>query len=132
MLMVTELLSIDENSAVTQFRITSDCIFLNNEILLETGLIENAAQTASAVVGQSYFEKDDLEGKGNKLVGYISAIKKIEILHLPSVSDTITTKAKLISRFDTGAVTMCSLDAETFLGQKLIVSSTLNFLIHEV
>ncbi len=130
--MVTELLSIDESSATTQFTITSECIFLKNGTLSETGLIENAAQAASAVVGQSYFEKDDLEGKGNKLVGYISAIKKVEILELPSVSDVITTKAKLISRFDTGAVTMCSLEAETFLGEKLIVSSTLNFLIHEV
>ncbi len=130
--MVTDLLKIDETSATTQFKISADCIFLKNEILSETGLIENAAQAASAVVGQSYFEKDDLEGKGNKLVGYISAIKKAEIFELPKVDDIITTKANLISRFDTGAVTMCSIQAESFLGEKLIVSSTLNFLIHEV
>lgn len=132
MLMVTFVLEIDENSVSTEFKISEDCIFLKNDQLSETGLIENAAQAASAVVGQSYFEKNDLEGKGNKLVGYISAIKKVQIFGIPKVGKTLITKAKLISRFDTGAVTICSLETETFLAEKLIVSSTMNFLIHEV
>ncbi|MBG44313.1 MAG: ABC transporter permease [Aequorivita sp.] len=132
MLMVTSVLEIDDTSVATKFHISEDCIFLKEGKLSETGLIENAAQAASGVVGQSFFEKDDLDGTGNKLVGYISAIKKVEILQLPKAGDTIITKAKLLSRFDTGEVTMCSLEAETFLDEKLIVSSTMNFLIHEV
>lgn len=132
MLMVSSVLEIDETSVSTQFHITEDCLFLKNGKLSETGLIENAAQAASGVVGQSFFEKDDLEGTGNKLVGYISAVKKIEIFQLPATGETIVTKAKLLSRFDTGTVTMCSLETETFSSEKLIVSSTMNFLIHEV
>lgn len=132
MLMVSSVLEIDDTTVTTQFNINADCVFLRNGYLSETGLIENAAQAASGVVGQSFFEKDDTEGKGNKLVGYISAIKKIEIYDLPKVNDVIMTKAKLISRFDTGEVTLCSLEAETYLDGKLIVSSTMNFLIHEV
>jgi len=132
MLMMTSVLEIDDSSVTTKFHITEDCIFLKNGNFSETGLIENAAQAASGVVGQSFFEKDDLEGAGNKLVGYISAIKKVEIFQLPKVGDTIITKAKLLSRFDTGEVTLCSLEAQTFLAEKLIVSSTMNFLIHEV
>ncbi len=132
MLMVTSVLEIDEKSVATQFYISENCVFLKNTKLSETGLIENAAQAASAVVGQSFFEKDDLEGKGNKLVGYISAIKKVDIFQQPEIGETITTKAKLLSRFDTGGMTMCSLETETFLAEKLIVSSTMNFLIHEV
>lgn len=132
MLMVASVVEIDDSSVTTQFHIYEDCIFLKNEKLSETGLIEHAAQTASGVVGQTFFEDDDLEGSGNKLVGYISAIKKVEIFQLPNVGETIITKARLLSRFDTGQVTMCSLEAETFLDGKLIVSSTMNFLIHEV
>lgn len=132
MLMVTSVLEISDDSVSTQFHITEDCVFLKGGKLSETGLIENAAQAASGVVGQSFFDKDDLEGTGNKLVGYISAIKKVEIFQLPKVGQTIITKAKLLSRFDTGEMTMCSLEAETFLEEKLIVSSTMNFLIHEV
>ena len=112
MLMVTSVLEIDENSVSTQFHISEDCVFLKDAKLSETGLIENAAQAASGIVGQTFFEKDDVEGTGNKLVGYISAIKKVEIFELP--------------------MTMCSLEAETFVAEKLIVSSTMNFLIHEV
>lgn len=132
MLMVTSVLAIDDDTVTTQFIINEDCIFLKNGYLSETGLIENVAQAASGVVGKSFFDKDDTEGTGNKLVGYISAIRKIEIYELPRVNDVIVTKAKLISRFDTGEVTLCSLAAETYSGEKLIVSSTMNFLIHEV
>ena len=132
MLMVSSVLEIEEDELTTQFHILEDCMFLKNGQLSETGLIENAAQAASGVVGQTFFDKNDTEGKGNKLVGYISSIKKVQIFQLPKVGDTIITKAKLISRFDTGEVTMCSLESETFLDKKLIVSSTMNFLIHEV
>lgn len=132
MLMVSSVLEISDETMTTQFYISSSCVFLKNGTLSEPGLIENAAQAASGVVGQSFFKKDDFEGDGNKLVGYISSIKKIEIFQLPKVGNTIITRARLISRFDTGVATLCSLSAETFLEEKLIVSSTMNFLIHEV
>ncbi len=132
LLMVDSVLEIDEKSVLTNFEVSENCIFLRQRKLSETGLIENAAQTASGVVGQTFFDINDLEGRGNKVVGYISAIKQVNIFHLPKVGDTILTQATLISRFDTDEVTMCSFNSETFLDKKLIVSSTMNFLIHEV
>lgn len=132
MLMVTKLVHIDDTSVHTEFTVTEDCVFVKNNILSETGLVENAAQACSAIVGQSYFDKDDLEGDGNKLVGYISAIKKVEIFNLPKKGEIVTTKASLISRLDTGSVTICSIDCSTFNNGELIVACTLNFLIHEV
>ncbi|MBZ0328499.1 MAG: ABC transporter permease [Altibacter sp.] len=131
MLLVSKLVSIDANSVHSQFKITPDCVFVKEGKLSETGLIENAAQTCSSIVGQSYFDKDDLDGKGNKLVGYISAIKKVEIFCLPKEGEIIATKAVLISRFDTGSVTICSIECSTFNNDELIVACTLNFLIHE-
>ncbi len=132
MLMVTRLLFIDETSVHTEFDITDNCVFVGNDFLSETGLIENAAQACSAIVGQSYFDKDDLTGEGNSLVGYISAIKRVEIYNLPKNGSIITTKASLISRFDTGTITICSIECSTFNSDELIVACTLNFLIHEV
>lgn len=132
MLMVHDLIYIDDTKVHTDYHIKSDCVFVKNNCLSESGLIENAAQACSAIVGQSYFEKDDFEGEGNKLVGYISAIKKVEIFKLPKEGTTITTKASLISRFDTGAITICSMECSTFNNDELIVACTLNFLIHEV
>lgn len=132
LLMVRRLVKIDADSVHSEFTVTADCVFVSKGILSETGLIENAAQTCSAIVGQSYFDKDDLDGKGNKLVGYISAIKKVELFNLPKEGETISTKAALISRFDTGSITICSIECSTFNNHELIVACTLNFLIHEV
>jgi hypothetical protein len=130
--MVSRLVKIEADSVHTEFNVTGDCVFVSHGILSETGLIENAAQTCSAIVGQSYFDKDDLDGKGNKLVGYISAIKKVEVFSLAKEGETISTKAALISRFDTGSITICSIECSTFNSGELIVACTLNFLIHEV
>lgn len=132
MLMVNNIVHIDADSVTAEFDITANCIFVNDGTLSETGLIENAAQACSAIVGQSYFEVDDLEGKGNKVIGYISAIKKIEIFQLPKVNETLVVKAKLISRYDTGKMSICTIAGSTFRNDDLIVDCTLNFLIHEV
>lgn len=132
LLMVSSVLEIDETSVTTEFHISEGCIFIKNGFFVESGLMENIAQTATGVVGQSFFDKNDLDGTGKKLVGYISAIKKIAISKLPRIQDTIITKAKLLSRFDTGTVTMCSFEAETYLHDQIIVKATMQFLIHEV
>ncbi|PHQ62178.1 MAG: ABC transporter permease [Maribacter sp.] len=132
MLMVNDITYIDVDSVTVEFNIVPNCIFVKNNILSETGLIENAAQACSAIVGQRFFEDDDLEGEGNKVIGYISTIKKVEIFQLPKVNETLVTKAKLISRYDIGETSICTVAGSTFRNDDLIVNCTLNFLIHEV
>lgn len=133
MLMATVTPYLDEDSVVTHFEIKEDCIFLNPDgRLSETGLIENAAQASTAIVGQCYFDDEDHEGAGNQIVGYISAIKKAEIHELPKIRELLVTKAHLISRYDTGSMTICTVTSATFRNDDLIVDCTFNFLIHEV
>ena len=60
-LMVDHLLSFDDEHVSTSFKINPDCVFVNDNVFNEVGLIENAAQTCSSIVGKSYFEDDDLE-----------------------------------------------------------------------
>lgn len=133
MLMDCETPYLDAESVETHFEITDDCIFTKeNGQFSEAGLIENAAQACSAITGQDFFEDDDLEGKGNKVVGYISAIKKVEINFLPKAGDTLITKAKLVSRYDTAEMSICTIEASSFANDDLVVNCTLNFLIHEV
>jgi len=131
MLMVRKLLQLDESSVTTDYKIDEDCIFVENNTLSETGLIENAAQVCSSIVGQSFFLDDDLEGKSNSLLGYISAIKKVSIYKLPKVGDVLHTKAKLVSRVDTDTMCLCTIESETFVNEECVVQSRFNFLIHE-
>ena len=133
MLMVKDLLEIDNEFVSSSFPIQKDCVFVNNKgFLTEPGLIENAAQTSTAIVGQSFFQEDDVTGESNQLVGYISAIKKVEIFQLPKVGDYITSKALLVSRWDTNNMCVCVINSSTFIEDKLIVDCAFNFLIHEV
>lgn len=133
MLMECKTPYLDAQSVETHFKITRDNIFTNiNGQFSEPGLIENAAQACSAITGQDFFKDDDLEGLGNKVVGYISAIKKVEIFLIPLVGDTLITKASLVSRFDTGMLSMCTIESSTFRNDDLVLNCIFNFLIHEV
>ena len=132
LLLVSNMPHIDQDSVITEFKVTEACVFVEKDHLSETGIIENAAQTSSAIVGQSYFDYDDLEGTSNKLIGYISAIKKAVVHQLPKVGDTLVSKAKLVSRYDSGELSICTISCSSFRNDDLIVDCTLNFLIHEV
>lgn len=124
---------IDSKSVETHFRISENCIFTDNKGLFsEAGLIENAAQACSAITGQDFFDEDDLKGLGNKVVGYISVIKKVEILLIPEVGNTLITKASLVSRFDTKEISMCTITSSTYIENDLVINCTFNILIHEV
>ena len=132
MLLVKDLLHIDNESVSSGLPIVKNCIFVKNELLSEAGLIENAAQTSTAIVGQGFFLDNDLTGESNKLIGYINAIRKIEIFQLPKIGEYLTTKASLISRSDTNSMCICNIKCSSFIKKKLIVDCTFNFIIHEV
>jgi acyl dehydratase len=130
--MVTKIIAIDKDTVTTEFKITKDCIFVKNNLLTESGIIENAAQACSSIFGQSFFDEDDLEGEGNTIIGFISGIKKVSIYKLPRVNDTMTTKAQLISRFDSDSFSLCTIACKTYAEEDIIVDATINFLIQEV
>jgi len=133
MLMQCKTPYLDGTSIKTEFEVTTDNIFTNAKgLFTEGGLIELAAQSCSAITGQDFFEDDDLKGEGNKVVGFISAIKKAKIHFLPKIGDVLVTKASLISRMDTGQMIMCTISSSTFRNDDLIVDCTFNFLIREI
>jgi predicted hotdog family 3-hydroxylacyl-ACP dehydratase len=131
-LMIDRLIDLSENFVSTTFKVKEDCIFNENNFLNEIGLTENAAQTCSSIVGSSFFEDDDIKGEGTTLIGFISAIKKVEIFSCPSVGDTIISKANLKSRFDTDNYTICSLDCNTYLGTTKLLYCEINLIIQEL
>ena len=132
MLMVDNMYNVLGESVETSFKIKSDCIFVVDGKLSESGLIENAAQTCSAIVGKSFFDEDDTEGVSNELIGFISAIKSVEIYKLPAVNQTIITKANLVSRFDSDSYSICAIKCVVKCGAVLLAESVMNLLIQEV
>ena len=132
MLMVTKIIDLNEDTVTTEFKVTKDCIFVNNNRFTESGIIENAAQSCSAIVGQDFFAADDLEGVGNSIIGFISGIKKAQIFLLPKTGDTLTTKANLLSNYSSGNFSICTMECKIYTGKELVAECILNFLIQEV
>ncbi|OBQ54709.1 ABC transporter permease [Tamlana sp. s12] len=131
-LMVDKVISIDEEHVSTSFAIRKDDIFVVDGEFSEVGLIENAAQTCSSIVGKSYFDEDDVEGKGAKLIGFISAIKSIKVTACPKVGETITSNAHLQSRFDADNYSICTLSCTVLSSNKELLSCVLNLFIQKL
>lgn len=131
-LLVDKVLSISDEHVTTSFYISEESIFIENEKFIEVGLLENAAQTCSSIVGKSYFEDDDYEGAGAKLIGFISAVKKVQFFCCPNVGSEITTKAKLKSRFDGDAYSISTLECVIYSEDVVLLTCELNLFIQEV
>jgi hypothetical protein len=130
--MVTKITGINKETVTTEFQVTEDCIFVKNNRFIESGIIENAAQSCSAIVGQDFFAADDLDGKGNNVIGFISGIKRANIFLLPKVGDTLTTKGNLLSNYNSGNFSICTMECKMYTDKELVADCVLNFLIQEV
>ena len=85
--MIDALVSSDETSTTTSFRVRQDNIFIADDVLQEPALVENIAQTAAARAGY-ITQKENLP----VMMGYIGAIKDLEIFILPKINDTLETE----------------------------------------
>ncbi|RZJ53406.1 MAG: ABC transporter permease, partial [Flavobacterium sp.] len=122
MLMVDLILSMNHETVNTVFTIKEDNIFIENGRLSEFGLIENAAQTCSAIVAKSYFVDDaDQDISNVDVIGFISSIKTIKIHALPEQGCDIHATASLLSSFDTGFYTTCMMSCKAYCGEELLL-----------
>lgn len=131
-LMVDKVLSIGDEHVSTSFQIKSDNVFVDNDFFSEVGLVECAAQTCSSIVGKSYFEDDDLEGTGTKLIGFISTIRSVQLYACAKVGVTIKAHAQLVSRFDANDYTICTLNCTITDSKEELLSCEMNLFIREV
>lgn len=91
--MVSKLLSVDENSTRSSFHVNGDNVFVKNNLFQEAGLLENMAQTAAIRAG--YLAKAEHKPVA---VGYIGAVKDLEIFNLPKVNDELITEITIENR----------------------------------
>lgn len=90
--MVDRLIQIDEKSFATETQVKVENIFVDDGCLSASGLIENIAQTCAARIG---FVNKYILQKGIQ-IGFIGAVRNLEILSLPQVGQTITTKVEVV------------------------------------
>lgn len=90
--MVGRLVGFDEKTTVTETEIQADNIFVDDGRFSASGLIENIAQTCAARIG---FVNKYILKKGIQL-GFIGAIRNLEITELPEVGSLIETRVEVL------------------------------------
>ena len=90
-IMVDKLIFFSEEKVVSGLTVSEENIFSKNNIFTAPGVMEHMAQTVALYTGYQYFLKN-LPAP----IGYIGAIKKVEIFQLPKMSDELVTTVKIL------------------------------------
>lgn len=130
MLMVDDVLEMTEQEITTSFSIREDNIFIEASQLNEAGMIENAAQTCSGIVGRAQFEANQAN-EGFMLTGFISKIKRFEVMRCPSVNTSIQTKGRLVSKHSVGTMITCEVDCKTYQNDQQIASGVFQLILNK-
>lgn len=104
---------ITDTTAGTRFTIPDTCPLVSDGILPLSGLMENAAQTCAA-------------RSGNK-IGFIGAVKQMNVTRLPRVGETLTTWAQVIQE----VLNICLMEVTTTINNEPIATTTLKIAIME-
>lgn len=91
--MVDKLLHCDPQTTTTSLTVREDNIFCDNGIFAEAGLTENIAQTCAARAGNI---GNGVGENGGVKIGFIGAIRNLEILRLPKLGETLVTQVDTV------------------------------------
>jgi len=92
--MVDELLFFSDDRLKSRFKIDPKNIFVENDCFLESGIIENMAQSVALHTGYLFY----LQNKPAP-VGYIGSIKNVQLRCLPKPGDILETNVTILQEF---------------------------------
>ena len=121
--MVSRLVQFDAVRTVCETDIKADNIFVEDGHLSASGLIENIAQTCAARIG--YVNKYVL--KKAVQIGFIGAIRNMEITALPEVGQMITTTVDV--KEEVFGMTLAS--AVVTQGERTLVTTEIKIAVRE-
>jgi predicted hotdog family 3-hydroxylacyl-ACP dehydratase len=90
-MMVDELIYYSQDKIISGLRIKEDNLFVQNKFMAASGIIENMAQTVALHTGYHYFLRNE-----SAPVGYIGAIKKVEVDSLPKIGQQLSTTVTIL------------------------------------
>ncbi len=112
--MVDELLQFTQENLRSRFKISASNLFVENNQFVESGIIENMAQSVALHTGYQFFLLNKIAP-----TGYLGAIKNVEITRLPKTGETIETAIEIIQEFM--GVTL--VDVKVFSDDEIIAKS---------
>jgi predicted hotdog family 3-hydroxylacyl-ACP dehydratase len=88
--MIDRIVYKDEKHSSSSFLVQAGNVLVKDGYLTEGGMVENMAQTAAAHAGVLANKLDQPVG-----LGYIGAIKNLEVFALPEINNTLDTEITL-------------------------------------
>ena len=122
--MIDKLLNFDEVNTTTCFQVRADNIFVEGEVLNPCALVENIAQTCAARMGyiNHYIYKENVK------LGFIGAIKRLEILRPARKGEVLSTSIEVMQ--EVGAVTM--VNATVKVGEETLVTAEMKIALSDI
>lgn len=121
--MVSRLTGFDERSTATELTVAADNLFVENGRLTAAGIVEHIAQTCAARIG--YVNKYILL-RGIQ-IGYIGAIRDLQILQLPRVGEVLHTRVEVLSQ----VWGLMLAHAEVRVGERMVCTTEMKIAIRE-
>lgn len=90
--MVDRLTECDDDGATSELIFKEDNIFRSGDVMTESGMMENIAQTCAARIGYL-----GLLNNESVRIGVIGGIKNMQFFDSPRVGDTLVTKISIVS-----------------------------------
>lgn len=85
-----------KSSALTEFKVEEGHLFVQNNHLTPSGLIENMAQ--SVALHSGYYAYQNAEGEQKEpQVGYIAGVDKVTVNSLPNVGEVLSTEIQFLN-----------------------------------
>lgn len=122
--MISRLVAFDMVRTVTETDIKDANIFIEDGEFCSSGLIENIAQTCAARIGYAnkYIFKKGIQ------IGFIGAIRNLEIFERPKVGEMITTTVDV--KEEVFGMTLAS--AKIMIGHRTLVETEIKIAIKEL
>ncbi|MCK5677388.1 MAG: hypothetical protein KAH72_02805 [Flavobacteriaceae bacterium] len=120
--MVDELLFFTQENLKSRFKISSSNLFVENNHLVESGIIEHMAQSVALHTGYQFFLQNKIAP-----TGYIGSIKNVVINRLPETGESLETIVDIIQEFM--GVTLVNI--EVFCKGEIIAKSQMKTVLAE-
>lgn len=121
--MIDRLMSSDEVYSTTELEVREDNIFVENERLTASGLIENIAQTCAARIGYI-----NLSSGQPVKIGVIGSISNLTIARTPKVREKLTTTIQLLEEVFNVTMVLASIK----IGDEEIVSANMKIALTDI
>ncbi len=122
MVLISRIYKCDEDSVITGFDIINEHILTQNNVLTESGIVENMAQTAASMAGYAAVKNNTTPA-----VGFIGNIKDLVIHHLPKSGNEILTEVKT----KTQVMNVSIIEAHSYCNNELVATCEMKIFLQE-